>query len=107
MKLHQPIKIGDLVKPNWASAFQKKDDSWNIPPLGIVTDIVYADKLKRNIAVIDWQKASVPEINAQTDDYELNRYNRYYTQIDVEILRPYERYIKSFTARNKRKLYKK
>jgi len=101
------IKIGDLVKPDWASACQRKDKTWIIPPLGIVTSIFFAEKIKKNVAVIDWQKASVPEVNAETDDHELSRFNKYYTQINVEILKPYQPYIKSFTTRNKRKLYKK
>jgi hypothetical protein len=101
------IKIGDLVKPGWASAAQKKDKSWNIPPLGIVMNIAWREKAQSYVANIDWQKSSVPEVNAATDDHDLARYNKYYNEISVNILIPYEPYIKSFTARNKKKLYKK
>ncbi len=109
LKTKSEIKVGDLVKPKWAFAMslKKKEKNWYIPPMGIVTEINYADGPKENIACIEWQKATVPELNAETDDWELERFSRYYTKISVNNLIHYEKYIKSFTIRNKRTLYKK
>ncbi len=105
----QTIKVGDLIKPKWASAssLKKENKEWSIPPMGIITEIYYAEKVKEHMAIIDWQKANVPEIKAETSDYEFQRYCKFYTHISVENLTLYEPYIKSFTVRNKRKLYSK
>ena len=109
MKLQQPIKIGDLVKPTWASAASanKEDIKYYIPPMGIITKITYNKVHNYYIAEIDWQETNVPELKAVTNSFELNRFNKYYNQISTNNLTLYEPYIKSFTARNKRKLYKK
>jgi len=109
MKNKKTLAVGDLVKPVWASATSanKEDIKYYIPPMGIITKITYNEVHKQYIAEIDWQETNVPELKAATSNFELNRFNKYYNQISTNNLTLYEPYIKSFTARNKRKLYKK
>lgn len=104
------LKVGDLVRTTWSSATKATREEgikFYIPPMGIITNLSYNENHSQYLADIVWQDATIPEVQACTDSAELKRFNKYYTIISVENLSLYETYAKSFTARNKRKLYKK
>lgn len=122
----QQFKVGDLIKDKWAASY--KVDPWKkttfdvkidfyIPPMGFIKNIKKITRYKTQIiesikkkiayevevAEIDWMSVKIPEINAQTNSWELDNYKKFKIEMDLKHIVLYETYYKNFLRRKSKK----
>ena len=122
----QQLKVGDLVKDKWGAS--SKVDEWKkktfnvdidifIPPMGIIkkiktvtkhkTQVVDGQKTKVaykvEVAEIDWTTVTIPALKAETNKWELDHYNKYRLEMDINHIVLYENYYKSLLKRKAKK----
>lgn len=124
--LKSPLKVGNLIKDRWGSS--SKIDDWKkktfninidlfIPPMGIIKKIKTVTKHKTQIidsiktkipykievAEIEWSSVKIPELNAETNKWELEHYQKYRQEMDIKHIVLYENYYKNLLKRKTKK----